>query len=81
LSRTPHKCTAGCGKVITWRFAICSDCEEKYGKSARNWPDWLRTRWNMIQRERRQDKRVISHEIESGLNDEVFNVKQYHNTN
>ena len=69
-----HKCTAECGKVITWRFAICSSCEEKYGKSAKQWPPWLRARWNMIQRERRQAKRIQEHEIEAGLNDEVYDV-------
>ena len=52
-----HKCKAGCGKTITWRFAICSDCEKKYGKSAKEWPDWLRYRWNEEQRKRRRDAR------------------------
>ena len=72
MASAPHKCTAGCGKVITWRFAICSDCEKVYGNRATGWPDWLRERWNMTQRERRQNKRVQMHEVEAGLNDEVF---------
>jgi hypothetical protein len=70
----PHTCTAGCGRIITYRFAICTNCEDIYGSRATGWPDWLRARWNMIQKERRQNKRIAIHEMESGLNDEVLNV-------
>jgi hypothetical protein len=58
-----HKCLAGCGRRITWRFAICSSCENKYGNSARDWPQWLRYLWNDEQRERRQNTRVLTNEI------------------
>lgn len=71
----PHTCTAGCGKVITWRFAICSDCEKIYGNRATEWPDWLRARWNMIQRERRQYKRIKANEVTFGINEEILNVE------
>jgi len=71
---SPHTCTAGCGKIITYRFAICADCESIYGRSALEWPPWLRERWNMIQRERRQERRIAHYECFSGLHDEVLDV-------
>lgn len=59
-----HKCTAGCGKMITWQFAICANCEKIYGRSAANdWPDWLRESWNYEQRERRRNYRQDENEI------------------
>ena len=57
-----HKCIA-CSNWITYRFAICADCEQKYGRSAKEWPDWLRFLWNDIQKERRRAKRIRDHEI------------------
>jgi hypothetical protein len=59
----PHRCLA-CGGRITWRFAICVNCEKTYGKSALQWPAWLHFLWNDVQRERRQVKRIASHEIQ-----------------
>jgi hypothetical protein len=59
----PHTCLAGCGKRITWRFAICSDCEQTYGRSPRDWPEWLAFLWRDEQRMRRQYKRIIDHEL------------------
>lgn len=58
-----HKCTAGCGKYITWNFAICSDCERIYGNKAKDWPEWLSDRWNAKQRERRRDAKIKKYEI------------------
>lgn len=59
-----HQCLGeDCTKWITYRFAICAKCEERYGKSARNWPDWLRFLWNDIQRNRRRNKRISMNEI------------------
>lgn len=57
-----HKCL-NCGKPITYRFAICSDCEKIFGNRAVDWPDWLRFMWNDIQRERRRNKKVRNYEI------------------
>lgn len=57
-----HKCL-NCQKPITWRFAICTDCEQEFGSKATEWPDWLRELWNDIQRERRRNKKVRQHEI------------------
>lgn len=57
-----HKCIA-CPNWITYRFAICADCEKKYGRSAKKWPEWLRFLWNDIQKERRRAKRIREHEI------------------
>jgi DNA-directed RNA polymerase specialized sigma24 family protein len=54
-----HTCLAGCGKYITWSFAICADCEEVYGRSARDWPEWLRYSWNQEQRARRRHRKNL----------------------
>ncbi len=59
-----HQCLGeDCTKWITYRFAICANCEERYGKSARNWPSWLRFLWNDTQRNRRRNKRISMNEI------------------
>lgn len=65
---TTHLCTGGCGKRITWRFAICSDCEKKYGKRTADWPDWLAYTWRDTARERRSDAR--SRRFETSFEDE-----------
>lgn len=57
-----HKCLAGCGKRITYRFAICSACEKIYGRRTAQWPDWLRFSWNDTQRQRRAESRIAQHE-------------------
>ena len=49
----PHTCLAGCGKRITWRFAICAECEKTYGRSPTEWPQWLAFLWRDEQRIRR----------------------------
>jgi len=61
-----HKCL-NCGKPITWTFAICSNCEKKFGNSSKEWPDWLRFLWAQTQRERRQDKNIITNELDLDL--------------
>jgi len=59
-----HQCLGeSCNKWITYRFAICADCEERYGRSAREWPDWLRFLWNDIQKDRRRNRRIRTHEL------------------
>jgi hypothetical protein len=63
MDGTRHTCLAGCGRSITWRFAICSSCEEIYGNSSIHWPAWLSFLWNSEQRLRRQDKRIREHEL------------------
>jgi hypothetical protein len=57
-----HCCLAGCGRAITWAFAICSDCEKLYGRSPKVWPEWLAFLWRDEQRLRRQHKRVTDYE-------------------
>lgn len=52
-----------CKKYITWSFAICSDCEKLFGRSALGWPEWLRWMWNDRQRERRRTKKLKQHEV------------------
>jgi len=67
-----HTCL-GCDDTwITYRFAICTKCEQVYGRRATQWPDWLRARWNMTQKERRSNRRnsinsVSFSELEAGL--------------
>lgn len=63
MRNEPHRCLAGCGRAITYQFAICSDCEQIYGRSSLEWPYWLRWLWNDIQRERRRDRNVAHFEI------------------
>jgi len=62
-----HPCMAskhsGCGKYITWNFAICAKCEAIYGKRARDWPDWLRFLWQDEQKRRRRAKKEREREI------------------
>lgn len=52
-----HKCFGeGCNRRITYRFAICAECEKVYGTSPLGWPAWLRFLWNQEQRERRKNR-------------------------
>ena len=67
----PHTCLAGCGKRITWRFAICAECEKTYGRGPTEWPQWLAFLWRDEQRIRRQHRRIVAHEINlSEIDDE-----------
>ena len=78
-----HKCIGvkedgtQCKKYITYRFAICSDCEKIYGSIARNWPAWLRYLWNDIQRERRKDRAWES--MTAGIDDDTFDADRPNN--
>ena len=70
----PHTCLVGCGKRITWRFAICAECEKTYGRSPTEWPQWLAFLWRDEQRIRRQHRRIVAHEINlSEIDDECNN--------
>ena len=70
----PHTCLSGCGKRITWRFAICAECEKTYGRSPTEWPQWLAFLWRDEQRIRRQHRRIVAHEINlSEIDDECNN--------
>ena len=63
MHRGTHLCLAGCGRAITWRFAICAGCEKEYGRSPNDWPEWLAFLWRDEQRQRRQNKRIGDHEV------------------
>ena len=54
-----------CGKKITWRFWLCSDCEEKYGrrKNDENRPKWVTFLVNEAARQRRAYDRDKENEI------------------
>ncbi len=59
-----HTCLGeNCDQVITWRFALCSKCEKRYGRSPLKWPKWLRFLWNDTQRQRRREKKIREHEV------------------
>lgn len=62
-----HKCLACQKNWITWQFAICTECEKKYGSSSLEWEKngagWLRELWNMEQRERRRIKKQKFYEV------------------
>lgn len=64
-----HRCLAGCGRTITWSFAICSHCEGIYGSSSLQWPGWLRFLWNSTQQERRYVKRQSKFELVTDFSD------------
>lgn len=60
-----HKCFSGnCEKMVTWRFALCSECEKKYGHKMSEWPPYLQYLWRDEQRMRRQDRRALKNEID-----------------
>jgi hypothetical protein len=63
MGRKMHFCLGGCGKMITWRFAICSECEKIYGNKIASWPEWLSFLWRDEQRKRRRESRVKKHEV------------------
>jgi len=67
---SPHRCLV-CGRPITWRFAICTECEKEFGRSAYQWPLWLRFLWADTQRIRRQNTQYLKREI--ALNDSDYN--------
>lgn len=58
-----HKCLGCAENTVTWQFAICTECEKKYGRSALEWAPWLRELWNMEQRERRRQKKQRLYEV------------------
>ncbi len=59
-----HQCLGeGCTRSITDRFALCNQCEEKYGRSSLGWPGWLRFLWNDMQREQRRNRLIHRKEI------------------
>lgn len=73
-----HKCIACNKKRITYRFAICTECEKIYGNRARDWPDWLRFLWNDIQRQRRRERNEDTHEIPlTSIESEESYVNEY----
>ncbi len=73
----PHTCLAGCGKRITWRFAICAECEKIYGHGPHEWDPWLAFLWRDEQRIRRQHRRIMAHEVLfSDLDEDTSNSEQ-----
>lgn len=65
-----HVCFGCAKKRITWQFAICTDCERVYGRSAKEWPEWLRISWNLEQQDRRRLKKEFLYEVP--LEDDEF---------
>lgn len=62
-----HNCL-NCFKRITYRFCLCSDCEAIHGRSAFDWPDWLRAGWIEEQRQRRSNtkfyQKIVSYDYQ-----------------
>jgi hypothetical protein len=71
-----HTCL-NCHKAITWRFAICTDCEAIYGNKATDWPDWLRFLWADTQRERRSAKRRDMYEVPADFDMPLVVLDEY----
>jgi len=62
-NRSTHQCMAGCGKRITYQFAICSSCEQIYGNKIEKWPGWLSFLWRDEMRIRRDTARINQKEV------------------
>jgi len=58
-----HICHAGCGRKITFAFALCAECEKTYSPSALEWPEWLRYLWSETQKERRRARWIRKFEV------------------
>lgn len=59
-----HKCLGeSCEQWITYRFALCRKCEDRYGKRTKEWPPWLRFLWNDTQRQRRKNRLIRQREV------------------
>jgi hypothetical protein len=61
-----------CEAQISWQFSICSGCEEKYGRRADEWPEWLRYLVNQSRRERRAHARDKSRIVQLDSNHDGF---------
>ena len=46
-----------CGKNVAYRWYLCAECEDKYGKRKDEWPEWLRFLVNDAAKERMRQKR------------------------
>ncbi len=57
-----HSCII-CKRPITWQFAICSHCEVEYGRTSREWPEWLAFLWREQVKERRRNKTILAREV------------------
>ena len=57
-----HTCLV-CGRVITWQFAICIHCEQVYGRTSSQWPEWLAYLWREQVKERRRNKTILLREV------------------
>lgn len=62
-----------CGKFITWNFALCTSCEEQFGRRAHEWPDWLRFLWQEEQKSRRRNKKQGQNEVSFSDLEVIFN--------
>lgn len=59
-----------CGKVITWAFYLCADCEEEWGRRKAERPDWLTYLINE-ERMRRYNHKWKEYEISSDNADHI----------
>lgn len=65
-----HHCLV-CEKAITWQFAICTTCEQTYGRTSSEWPAWLSFLWRDQVRQRRRNKTIARREVT--VSDLTFN--------
>lgn len=56
-----HECVV-CHKRVSWKFWLCSECEEKYGYSQEDpdRPEWVRFLIRDAARERREDEKYTN---------------------
>lgn len=51
-----------CHKGIAYRFVLCVDCIEQYGRNRKSWPDWLKFLVRDERRLARSDAKLRQHE-------------------
>lgn len=52
-----------CGKMIAGKRVLCPECSLIYGRTAKEWPAWLRFWVNDTVREIKQEIEIDKHEI------------------
>lgn len=52
-----------CGKKIAGARDLCNECYSIYGRTASDWPAWLRFWINDTHREQRTELEIDKHEI------------------
>jgi len=52
-----------CGKLIAGKHYLCKECEDIYGTTRAEWPEWLRFQLNDMKREEMAERTLCDREI------------------